>query len=88
MTIIPFTKKTMECFIQLLEDEQSIDYNTIPIICEILEEATGYDSKMMDNEKKENHYKSFTKKQREIYKNKKRSLKMNENNGTITEQYY
>lgn len=75
----------MDRFIELLEEEQSIDYNSIPIICEILEEATGYDSRIVNNPKndKNSYYKSLSKKQRDIYKNKKRSSKMKENNGFV-----
>lgn len=72
-----FTKKMMDHFIQLLNEERSVDADQIPIICEILEEVTGYDSRMEENDKssKNNYYKSLTKKQREIYKQRKRSLK-------------
>jgi hypothetical protein len=83
--MITLTKKMMDHFIRLLNEEQSIDADQIPIICEILEEVTGYDSRMEDNDKsnKNNYYKSLTKKQREIYKQRKRTLK--HSNTTITE---
>jgi hypothetical protein len=85
MTTIRFTKNMMDNFIQLLEDEHSIDYNCIPIICEIFEEATGYNCQAVVSDEK-SCYKLLSKKQRDIYKSKKRSAKINENSKIFTDQ--